>query len=599
MLRRWGLVFLLLLVPAVARAQDAPEQLLPAGTQVYLRWDGIDAHKAAYDKVALGKMLQGDTGKFVASVFSQFQDLLGSAVVQELLQGVPPEKLQKVQADALEAPKLVPLLGKHGLILAAEVRGLEPPDAQVTIILPDAGDSAGPLLAAIRLAAALSKQEIKESKVAGRTVYQLAGAPITIAWWVEGKHLLLTGGLHSPDILIKRLDGKEPRLTENPLFQRVRDFKDFETGARAFVDVAALVKVAGSRKDENLAKLLSDLGLDAIKSLVLYSGFDGAAERDVLELDTSGPRKGALRLLAAKPFKLGDLPPVPPDAASWTMTNFDFKVAYDEGVKAAENVVRIASPDDLPKLKEALKQVDDLLGIKLREDLLESLGDQLVQYTSAAEGPMFFGQTYLIKVKDPKKLQETLDQAVKGVSKVAGVDVTTKKRPFHGVDLYEVHVRQQGFIFVPTYTIHKGWLAVSYYPQAVQGYILRANGELPAWKPEESTREALGKLPKEFVSISVSDPRPSVKQVLSLAPLVGGAVNSFAPESHFDVGAVPNGHEATRYLFPNVSVASMDKDVLRLETRASLALPLDLSNADTLIGAEFLTVFAIRFAAIK
>ena len=32
---------------AVRAAQGAPEQLLPAGTQVYLRWDGIDSHRAA------------------------------------------------------------------------------------------------------------------------------------------------------------------------------------------------------------------------------------------------------------------------------------------------------------------------------------------------------------------------------------------------------------------------------------------------------------------------------------------------------------------------------------------------------------------------
>src|SRR5262249_61606987 len=60
MLRRYGIVALLLLVPGVVRAQDAPEQLLPATTQLYLRWDGIEAHRADYEKLALGQMLKGD-----------------------------------------------------------------------------------------------------------------------------------------------------------------------------------------------------------------------------------------------------------------------------------------------------------------------------------------------------------------------------------------------------------------------------------------------------------------------------------------------------------------------------------------------------------
>jgi hypothetical protein len=161
--------------------------------------------------------------------------------------------------------------------------------------------------------------------------------------------------------------------------------------------------------------------------------------------------------------------------------------------------------------------------------------------------------------------------------------------------LHEVHVRQQGFFFVPTYAVHKGWLAVGYFPQGVQGYILRANGELPAWKPDESTREALGKLPKEFLSVSVSDPRPTVNQVLALAPLVTGLINSLVPESKFEVGLLPNAHEVSRHLFPNVSVVSTRGDTLRLETRASLALPLDLSNADSLIALQLLA--ALRFGA--
>jgi hypothetical protein len=593
--RRIGMVvlLLLLLLPAGARAADPPEHLLPAGTQVYLRWDGIEAHRAAYERTALGKTLQGDTGKFVASVFDQLQEVLGGAVVTELLKGTPPDKLQKVQADAAKAPKLLPALGKHGLILAVEVRGLEPPDAQVTLIVPDAADEAESFLAAFRLAASLSQQPIQERQVEGRTVYQPARLPVGFVWWVEGKHVVITGGTAPPDALVKRLTAKQDRLSDTPLFKRVAGFKEFETGTRAFVDLAGLAKVAGDRNKE-VARLSAELGGDAVKSLVLYSGFDGPVEHGLVELDLAGPRRGLLRLLDGKPFRLGDVPPLPADAAAWTMTVFEPAVAYDEGVRAAEAAVGAFSPGDLPKVKEARKAVDDALGINLRDDVLGALGDQLVQYSSPTDGPLFFGNTYLIKVKDADKLQTALDQAVKGVARQTGLDIRTRKRTYHGVTLHEIHVRQQGFFFLPTYTIHKGWLAVAYYPQPVQGFILRANGDLPAWKPDGPTREAFARLPQEFTSVSVSDPRPTVKQVLSLAPLVGAAVDSSVPGSNFDVGLLPNGHEATRHLFPNVSVVTADKGALRLESRASLALPLDLGNTDTVAGVELLAIFLFR-----
>jgi hypothetical protein len=596
MWRRIGMVLLLVLAPAVGRAQEAPEDLLPGGTQVYLRWDGVAAHRAAYEQSALGKTLAGDTGTFVRSVFDELQDLLGGAVVQELLKGTPPEKLQKIQDEAAKAPKLVGVLAKHGIILGVHVRNAIPPDAQVTLILPDAGDEAGPFLATLRLAASLTKLEIQERQIEGRTVYALADSPVPLTWWVEGKHVVFTGGTSLPESVIKRVAARKDRLTDSPLFKKVSGFKEFETGTRAFVDTASLGRV-GVAAHKDVGKLLADTGLDRIQSVTLYSGFDGPAEHGIMELELSGERTGLLRLLGGKPFRLADVPVLPADAVNWSATNFDPKVAFDEGIRTAEGVVRVVAPDELPKLREGLKQLDDLLGVSVRKELLEALGDRYVQYTSPTDGPLFFGQTVLVQVKDPEKLEAALEQAIKGIGKVANIEVSTKKRTYHGATLHEVHVRQQGFIFVPTYTIHKGWLAFSYYPQAVQSYVLRAEGQLPAWKPDGHTHEALEKLPKEFVSISVSDPRPMVKQLLALAPLIGAGVNSALPDSKFDVGLIPNGHEATRHLFPNVAVSTVDDHALRLETRASLALPLALTNTDSVVVAELLVIFSFRFAA--
>ena len=88
---RYGLALLALLAPGLARAADevAPEQALPAGTQLYLRWDGLAAHKAAYAKSALGKTMAGDAGTFVNGVFRQLQDGVGTLLTAEkLLSGV-------------------------------------------------------------------------------------------------------------------------------------------------------------------------------------------------------------------------------------------------------------------------------------------------------------------------------------------------------------------------------------------------------------------------------------------------------------------------------------------------------------------------------
>jgi hypothetical protein len=348
--------------------------------------------------------------------------------------------------------------------------------------------------------------------------------------------------------------------------------------------VAALAKIARTR-GKDVEKLLTDLGIDGLRGVTFCSGFDGPAERSVVEIDMPGPRKGLLRLAAGKPFTLADAPPIPDDAAGWSMTNFDAAALYDLTVPALEQVMRMISPEEAKQIPDALKMIDDVLGVSLRKDLLGALGDRFATYNSPAEGPLTLGQSFLFTVRDEKKLRESIDAAVKGLAKASGVDITVKKKTYRGVELREVHVNVPGFIFIPTWTIHKGWFVASYYPQAVQGYVLRAAGEVPTWKPDEMTAAALARLPKQYTSISVSDPRPVLKVLLSFAPLAARALQQGLQQAGVkdfpvDVGALPNAHEATRHLFPNVSVTTDDGKALRLDSRASLQLPLDLPGLD-------------------
>jgi hypothetical protein len=586
MSRRVPFALVLLLLAATARAQEAPEALLPAATQVYLRWDGVEAHRAAYDKTAVAGMMKGDTGAFFSGGFGDVQKTLSSLLTaQAILTGTPPEQLQKLQNDAAEAVKVLDLLGKHGLVAGVELRSLEPPQMQLTVIVPDAGAKPEPLFGALRLLTTLARADVKTKKMEGRTVYGVSMDPVHAAWWVEGKHVVLTAGTDTPEEAVKRVTDKgQARLTGNPLFKKVRDFKEFETGTRAFVDVAALTKLARTRGKE-VEKLLTDLGLDGLRGVTFVSGYDGPADRSVVEIDMPGPRKGLLRLAAGKPFTLADVPPIPDDAAGWSMTNFDAAALYDLAVPALEQVTKMLSPEDAPNIAEALKMIDNVLGVSLRKDLLASLGDRFATYTSPAEGPLTLGQTFLFTVRDEKKLRESIEGAVKGLAKASGADITTKKKTYRGVEIYEIHVNVPGFIFIPTWTIHKGWFVVSYYPQAVQGYVLRCAGEVPSWKPDEATAATLARLPKEYTSISVSDPRPVLKVLLSFAPLAARALQQALAQNGvkdfpIDVGSLPNAHEATRHLFPNVAVTTDDGKVLRMDSRASLSLPLDLAGFD-------------------
>jgi hypothetical protein len=580
-----GLTLLGLLVPGLAPAQEAPEALLSAKTQLYIRWDGIDAHKEAHAKTALGKMLQGDMGTFVTGLFGQMQEGLGTLLtVEQLLGGAPPEKLQQMQADAAEAAKLLPILGQHGFILAGELRSLEPPEADLTLIVPNVGPKSKPLFGAIRLFVNLSKGEIKEHKFGKRTISHVEvppDVPVHLSWWLEGAHAVIHLGTENPEALARRLDNpNRARLAENPLFKRIAGFKEFETSARAFVDAEALVRQSSTRGPE-VKKLLDELGVASLKSVVLYSGFAGEAERGLLELEVPGPKKGILGLFRGRPFTLANLPPLPPDVVSWNMTSLDAGNFYDVAMQTVEAVTRVLSPDHAEMAKGLPTLINLSLGLDLRKDLLGALDDQFVGYTSPSEGPLTMGQVLLFKVKEGEKVKASIEQVVKAISRLGAGDIALKKRTYHGVEVREVRVKTQGFFFVPTYAIHKGWLAIALFPQPVHGFLLRADGAMPGWKPSPKVQALLDEMPKEMVSLSYSDPRPTIKQLLSLAPTIGGLVTTFVPETSFQIGTIPNAQEACLHLFPNVSVTTATDKLVRVESRSSLPLPFDLSGSDS------------------
>jgi hypothetical protein len=584
---------LVLLAPLAGRAQDmTPEQLLPATTQLYLRWDGYPAHALSYNKTALGKMLSGDTGTFITKLYSQLQEGAASVLtVDQLLGGIPPEKLKQLQTDANEATKLPILVGTNGFILAGDLTSLAPPQGQLSLIIPDGGAKPEPLFGAVRLLLALGKIPTKDKMIEGRKVGHAEIEGLQIFWWVEGKHAIVTVGSTPPDVLIKRMTtGKHPRLTSNPIYQKISSFKEFETSTRAYIDVASLAKVAGTGNDP-VQKLLSELGVDGLKSLTYYSGFDNDATRSVVELDAPGPRKGLLSLLKGKPFRLADVPPLPPDVISWSMTHLDLGATWDFGVTAIEGITGMIDPGSVPQIQAGIKQLNEVVGVDIRKDLLAALGDKLLVYNSPGDGPLFLGTSVMIKVKDTEKLQGAISQIVKSLAAKAGGQVALKKRTYRGVEVREVYVREKGFPFVPTYAIHDGWLIIGFFPQSVQGAIQRSKGELEAWKPSPRAQKSLDQLPKEVLGMTYSDPVPTMHLAMSLAPLIGGFYKSFEPDSTFEVGSIPTTQEVTRHLFPNVSVFTDDGKTVRLETRDSLVLPFDFT------GAELYGVFALFFVA--
>jgi hypothetical protein len=468
-------------------------------------------------------------------------------------------------------PAAVTSILKHGFALAIEARSFNPPEVQAVFVLPESGGSKGKLTSLYKSILLVSGAEPKKIQGGGMQMDFFKEGPVQLAFGSDGANAVLAIGNVDPASVMERRN--KFNITKSPLYKEVSTFKEFTTASRGYLDVAGLAKMAKTVAPQ-AERLIDDLGITGLKGITFHSGFDGPAQRSVVDFHMPSPRKGLLALTKSSKFSLNDLPPLPHDIRGFTAASFDGPAIYDALTNTGEAAVRVFSPEVADFVKEGIKQTEALIGVNLRDDLLGSLDNIVVTYNSPSESPFLnLASVTLIKVKDEKKLIEAAQKIQKNFPAIPMLDLEVVHRKFRGVDLVEVHLGPS--VTTMTFTIHKGWLVVCNYPQPVHGFIMRTQGDLPTFKIDAKLEKALAAFPKEFNSISVSDPAPGLQLVVALAPpilsVANGAIKQFVPGvKTFDVSLVPHPLEATRHLFPTITITSDDGKRLRFDSRSSI-----------------------------
>lgn len=570
MLKRMVLGLIVVLLPSLVHAQSVQENYLPSKTQLYFRWDGMEQHKAAYSKTAVGKMMQGETGKFLDELWEYIHE--NAKIVAKN------ENEAKVEPLLKDLIKVVVSLHRDGLVIGAAVEQVNPPNVQAVLVFPKAAGESGTVLSLIQKIGKETNVPVKTSKVGKRLVHAINVEFLNVGWWGEGSDAVVFVGTSDPIQYAKDIDAKKTGIAKHPLFQKVRGFNEFTTATRGYLDIGSLLKIARDVAPP-AGKIIDEVGVDGLRGLTFVSGFDGDAEHSIVDLDIAGPRKGLLSLASQKKISLKDLPVLPNDLRGFTAASANFSKSYDVITKLIVGVVGVVAPNEVDNIKEGIQGFEKTIGVDLNKDLFGNFGDVVVSYNSPSDGFLGTGAVVAIQIKDGKKMTATIEKIVKAVPAVPGALLNIKKKSYHGGEILQIGMEgDQLSNHIASIGIYKNWFVYSQYPTPIKGFILRQEGELPAWKPDPSLTKALSKFPSEFNSIQVSDPRPTVQTVLAIAPLAFNLANTFGKLGipgyrAFDLEHIPHAQEATRHLFPNVTISTDDGKRVRSETRGSLLLP--------------------------
>jgi hypothetical protein len=571
MLKRIVLGCLFVLLPGAAWAQTLQEGYLPARSQLYFRWDGMVVHQADFDKTAAGKTMKGDTGKFLREVWKYAQEQLQNAVKND------PNVGQKAAPLLKDFGKLLGSMYDDGVVFGVEAATINPPVVRAVMVFPKAAGESGTLLPLVQRIAEETKADVKSNKVGKRFVNHVEVDAIKFGWWAEGQDALLFLGTTDPVAYAKDIDAKKTGVAAHSLYKKVTGFNEFKTATRGYVDITSILGVASEAAPE-AGKIIDELGLKGVKSVTFVSGFDGPANRSVVDIDMPGPRTGLLAFTSQRKTSLKDLPVLPNDVKGFSMTTIKLDTAYDNILNLVDGIARVVAPGEADNVKEAIKAFEGTLGVNISKDVFGNLGDLVVSYSSPSDGFLGTGSVIAMEVKDGKKLSKTLENIVKRLPPTPAGDIKIQKKPYYSGEIYQIQLSGMTSTNIATIGMYKKWLVYSKYPVAVKGFILRQEGELPAWKADDALTKSLQPFPKEFSAIQVSDPRPTLQTVLSVLPVGFDLINTIATPlvpgfRPFDLDLIPHPQEATRHLFPNITVTTDDGKRIRSETRGSTLLP--------------------------
>ncbi len=301
------------------------------------------------------------------------------------------------------------------------------------------------------------------------------------------------------------------------------------------------------------------------------------------KVNNKGKHEGLLMLLAGGILTDTDLAGVPEDA--------DFVLAGKTSPKdlylEIRRMVQQINPHTDLAIGKIIETMQTSLDVSLEKDILEFLGDTWIVSCSPTQGGLLTGTMFSIDVKDEEKLKATIARIEAAAMQKTTPSARTQPGQSDGKNPHpqpgrvsieitktgdaEIHYLRlrgdgAGMAFLPAWAVHKKKLYLSAWPQVIASAIENKTNPLTASAGFKALRARVS--PKASMLGYVNTPE-IMKRLYPLQLVVGTILmNAIAREVQSPAppplwpGSVQS---VTKYLRPEISAVSSDKDGITLE----------------------------------
>ncbi|HUG66194.1 MAG TPA: DUF1559 domain-containing protein [Pirellulaceae bacterium] len=440
-------------------AQDPlAQKIAPADCLYYMSWAGAGIPDAASgnhtEKMLAEPEVQGFLNRAGDSLLDAFEQVQRDPNAQATFDSIK------------QALKLI--RGKPGAFYVADVQmnGNGPPDVTGGGLLQMGED--GPALQQLLegLQSKAEEGQITEVQFGNRKFYRVVAdedAP-AITWGLAGQYLIVGIGDKAVEDLMERARGPEPAwLTSAKTKLAVPRISSV-----MYVNVKKIVDLVTQASGEPEAeRVVSVLGLDKVGAAVMVNGLDdkGCVSRASLSLD--GPATGILSGLDAPPLDAADLNQISSTSPAAIAFKLDTAKLYDLWIDLATQI----DPDSAQEMLAGMQQMEQQVGLRIRDDLLGSLGDTWRIYAQPGPAGLISGWTIAINVRDRQKLEQVQNTLVAmakaGLEQAGPGGPTLRSSQIAGHTVHTLSFGQPGALAAPSWCITDDDLLIAVTPQAL------------------------------------------------------------------------------------------------------------------------------------
>lgn len=437
------------------------------------------------------------------------------------------------------------------------------------------------------------------------------GAPL-VAWGFEGDYLMIAVGKETAGRLRSALNtGKAPAwLTD--VKKRIALPRH---SSLSYVNVAAVLKqfgpmlatemMGGPDARQQFDRTMATLGLDKMQYLAAATGFDDAKFVTRSFVATAADAKGLFELIPKAGLTAADLRDVPRDADLAFLLKANPASIFDQIV----DLIGAVEPRAKEEMLRDMKQAEDELGFRIKDDLLASIGDVFSIYNSPGDGGLLItGLTGVAQVKDAAKAKKVIEQLEKlfdaewnRAGRADPEQRRWRRYEIKTLDLGEHKVRYinavgDDWVVSPAWCLTKDRFIIAPYPQMVRSYLERST------KPQAGTLADVPQVKELFTkgstpaSITYLDTPELFKKAYPLAHGFASVLFGELQREGFDmdITALPTASAIHPHLSPDTATMSRVSDGVLSESRTSLPMAGAASGLPVLAMAFFMEARSVR-----